>query len=271
MSIRQKVLDRMNELQISAKKSLGQNFLISDSVIQKITSQVERLKPGSLIEIGPGLGSLTDELKKISPQMTVLELDRAFSQYWRDQGLHVEEGDALHWNWSSWKGSSPRVLVSNLPYQISSTLVIDRCLDAEPVDFMVLMFQKEVAQRMRAVKDSEHYGMLSVITQTFWQTQTLLDAGPGDFMPAPKVASRVLVFEKKQIDFKDRKRYFSFVKSAFLHPRKLMVSNLCEGLGITKAQGLEALEKHKLDPKCRAEQLSLQQFLDLSETLGYKI
>ena len=97
-----------------------------------------------------------------------MELDRVFSKYWKDQGLQLIEGDALQLDWSSFfHQARPLVLVSNLPYQISSSLVIDRCLDADPFDFMVLMFQKEVAQRLRARTGDELYGMLSVVAQSF--------------------------------------------------------------------------------------------------------
>ncbi len=166
MNTKSKVLERIKQFSVEAKKSLGQNFLINDRVIEKIILQVTKLKPTSILEIGPGLGSLTDELEKIGVDFQLLELDRKFVEYWKSRNLNVIECDALHWDWHNWQGDG-RVLVSNLPYQISSSLVIDRSLDENPPDFMILMFQKEVAQRIRAQFDTSDYGMLSVVSQVF--------------------------------------------------------------------------------------------------------
>lgn len=253
----------LSELGIEPKKSLGQNFLISDHVIEKIIRAARATEPGFLIEIGPGPGALTHHLREITSNYQLIELDSKISEYWRSQGLKLLEADALQVDWTPFLAErKPRTLVSNLPYQISSSLVIDRCLDPEPLDFMILMFQKEVAQRMRAQKGDELYGMLSVVAQSFWKMGTLTEAGPGDFFPPPKVASRVLTFEKKTSPVDDKKKFFKFVKAAFLHPRKLMASNLQEGLSIPKEKAVDVLKTLKLGEKARAGELSVQQFVD---------
>ncbi len=259
----------MRDLGIEPKKSLGQNFLISDSVVQKIIRAAEQTKPDFLLEIGPGPGALTFHLKNLCSQFQLIELDRQFAQFWRDQNLAVVEADALQIEWSDFLSQSGvRTLVSNLPYQISSSLVIDRCLDDSPLDFMVLMFQKEVAQRIRARLQDELYGMLSVVAQTFWKMATVADVGNQDFFPPPKIASRVLSFERKESPVSDRRAYFKFVKAAFVHPRKLMVSNLEERLPITKARASEIMLSFGLSEKTRAGQLSVQQFVDFFHKLG---
>lgn len=256
------------QLGIEPKKSLGQNFLISDQVIQKIIKAAAATKPGFLIEIGPGPGALTFHLQNISDNYQLIELDRKFSEYWLSQGFRLIEGDALQIDWAPFFNQPrPLSLVSNLPYQISSTLVIDRSLDAEPLDFMVLMFQKEVAQRLRARIQDELYGMLSVVAQSFWKMETVADVSSRDFFPPPKVSSRVLSFEAKQSPVADKKKYFKFVKAAFLHPRKLMASNLEEGLSISKERAVEILKKLHLGEKSRAGQLSVQQFVDFYHEL----
>ena len=199
----------------------------------------------------------------------MVELDRQLAEHWRQEGLSVLEADALQIDWQQFeKHEGPRVLVSNLPYQISSSLVIDRCLDAEPLDFMVLMFQKEVAQRLRARQQDELYGMLSVVAQSFWKMETLLEASSRDFFPPPKVASRVLSFTKKPTPVENKRKYFKFVKACFLHPRKLLVSNLQEGQGIAKEVSLEILKKMKFSEKARAGELSVQHFVDFFHELG---
>jgi len=178
---------RLDELRILSKKSLGQNFLISDSVINKILAAVEDEKPVRVIEVGPGCGALTDLLAEKYKDLTLIELDRILAEFWRSQNFKLIEADALQMRWDF---SAEHLLVSNLPYQISSSLVIDRSLDPIQLKAMILMFQKEVAQRIRAVQQTEHYGMLSVIAQEFWVIGTVCDAGSRDFKPAPKVSSR---------------------------------------------------------------------------------
>lgn len=256
-------------LGIEPKKSLGQNFLVSDHVIQKIIGAAEKTKPRFLLEIGPGPGALTFHLKSLTENYQLIELDRVISEYWRSQGLKLIEADALQLDWSPFfTEQRPLTLVSNLPYQISSSLVIDRSLDPEPFDHMILMFQKEVAQRLRARQKDELYGMLSVVAQSFWKMETLTEAGPGDFFPPPKVASRVLTFSKKESPVGDKRKYFRFVKAAFVHPRKLMASNLQEQLPITKEKAGDILKKLGLPEKARAGELSVQQFVDFYHELG---
>lgn len=261
----------MEKLQIEPKKSLGQNFLVSDHVIDKIVKAVSDLAPDTLYEVGPGLGALTHRLREKHTGYHLIELDRVFAKHWRDQGLNVIEKDALHLNWSELPSHGRRVLVSNLPYQISSSLVIDRSLDSEPLEAMVLMFQKEVAQRIRAQPQTENYGMLSVIAQMAWDMETLLEASPRDFQPAPKVASRVLIFRKRAISpIQNRPQFLKFIKAAFLHRRKLLTGNLEEGAGAPRVKTEAALVVLGLNAKARAQELSLKQFVDLYRKLGYE-
>ena len=270
MTARERLKIRIEELGIEPKKSLGQNFLISDNVIEKILKAAEKNKADQMIEIGPGLGAITDGLRKITDHFTVIEFDQQIAEYWRQQNLNVIEGDALKIDWQKIIQSKKTLLVSNLPYQISSSLVIDRSLDQPCLATMILMFQKEVAQRLKATPDVGSYGFLSVIAQTFWNIEMLLEAGPGDFWPPPKIASRVLIFQRKESQVSDRKAYLKFIKASFSQPRKLMVKNLQSDLGLSKELILSAFEKHQIKDKTRAEELDLSQFLDLYRTLGYK-
>ena len=257
----------MQVLGIEAKKSLGQNFLVSDSAIEKIHKAARTFKCNTLIEIGPGLGSLTRGFSQPKEQIQLLELDKVFVNYWRSEGYQVIEGDALHWEWEFAPEQYPVLLVSNLPYQISKSIVVDRCLDKVPLMGMVLMFQKEVAQKLKAKPGDELYGMMSVLAQTFWEIELVLEAGSGDFFPAPKVASRVLKFQPKPSVVSNRLQYLSFLKACFLHPRKLLVSNLAS-LGRKNKEELSVLfESMSLGPKVRAEELTLKQFLALYRAL----
>ncbi len=246
---------RQNELKIDAKKSLGQNFLISDSVIEKILAAALAFKIEKVLEIGPGCGALTDLLIDQYKNLKLIELDRHLFGFWKQQGCDVINADALQIDWQPY---ADYLLVSNLPYQISSSLVIDRSLDIKPLSGMVLMFQKEVAQRIRATHQSEHYGMLSIIAQEFWSIQTVCDAGPRDFKPAPKVASRVLSFRPKKSNVKVPADYLKFVKSAFQQRRRILKTNLL-ALDSSFDQGLlaEWLNQNSKTEKVRAEELSV--------------
>ncbi len=252
---------RLNELKIFAKKSLGQNFLISDHVIQKIINATDEFHCPKIIEIGPGCGALTDLLKEKYQDLILIELDHALIQFWKSQKMTVIEGDALRINWDF---ALDYLLVSNLPYQISASIVIERSLDLKPLVGMVLMFQKEVAQRIRANNQSDHYGMLSVIAQEFWTIETVCDAGPRDFKPAPKVASRVLQFKPRETNIIDRQMYLNFVKSCFQQRRRVLstnISSLSEYFDISRL--MNWLDQNKKSAKIRAEELSPIEFNSL--------
>lgn len=254
MTALERLEKRMQELQVYAKRSLGQNFLVSDGVINKILASVDEEKPEKVIEVGPGCGALTDILKEKYKDLTLIELDRGFVQFWREQGCEVIEGDALQMDW---KFSPEHLLVSNLPYQISSSLVIDRSLDAVPLKAMILMFQKEVAQRIRSKEQTEHYGMLSVFAQEFWTISTVCDAGSREFKPAPKVSSRVLKFLPRQSNVTDRAAYLGFVKACFKQRRRVLSTNI-SGLEAQFDKGRlnEWLKQNDKSEKIRAEELS---------------
>jgi len=263
----------LQEIGIEAKRSLGQNFLVSDTVIEKIINQVKEFAPEVMIEVGPGPGALTDYLKDMNIPLHLIELDRMIAAYWRGKGLDVKEEDALRLDWRPYYSDKKTVFVSNLPYQISSSIVIERSLEDKGVEHMVLMFQKEVAQRIRAPAKSEHYGMLSVIAQNFWKTWLVSEAGPRDFDPPPRVASRVLGFTRIQPDFKDRQKFLTFVKVAFAQRRKLLKKNLSGLLNqkqITEEQFVSWLAELGFKETARAEELSPEQFATLYKRFGFE-
>lgn len=265
MTALERLENRLSELKVFAKKSLGQNFLVSDLVINKIIAAIDDVQPTKLIEIGPGCGALTDLLIPKYKDLTLIELDREFAAFWRTKGLNVIEADALK---MSWEFSSDFMLVSNLPYQISSSLVIERSLDAQPLKAMVLMFQREVAQRIRAPQQTEHYGMLSVIAQEFWTIETVCDAGSREFKPAPKVSSRVLKFVPRQSDIDNKELYLHFVKSCFQQRRRILSTNLSaldQRFAIDKLTAW--LAENKKNNKVRAEELSPREINSLYQYL----
>lgn len=254
------------------KKSLGQNFLVSDTIIDRIIQKAWSFKTKKMIEIGPGPGSLTYFLKQQKIDLTLVELDRGWAEHWRNEQMQVIEKDALQIDWTT-LSNSETLLVSNLPYQISSSIVIDRCLDDQLLMGMVLMFQKEVAQKIRGVPDSDHFGFLSVIAQSFWTIETVTEAGPKDFWPPPKVASRVLCFTPRAEELRPvkSKAYLKFVKQAFHQRRKTLRSNWESYLNQIKPDGwkssLELILSWGFTEKLRAEELSSEQFQKIWKAL----
>jgi 16S rRNA (adenine1518-N6/adenine1519-N6)-dimethyltransferase len=192
-----------------------------------------------------------------------MELDTKLCQYWRERGYEVLEGDALQADWDALALPQNSVLMSNLPYQISSRLVIDRGLGPKEVTGMVLMFQKEVAQRMMAKADTDAYGLLTVVAASFWKIEKLFEISSKDFFPPPQVASQVLVFRRKPVDLPVA--FVEFVKSAFAQRRKFLVKNLSSRY--SQADTKLALSKLGLDEKVRAEVLSPEQFQELYRLL----
>ncbi len=245
LSRKARLLERLHEVSgengEGAKRSLGQNFLISEHVIERILFAVRSLPFSELVEVGPGLGAITEDLLLLDKPLTVIELDRRFAEYWRSRSeksvgpapRRVIEADALRVDWRDLGFSQESLFVSNLPYQISSRLVIERSLEPAGITRMILMFQKEVAQRIAARAGTKEYGLLTVIAQTFWEIQTVCDAGPQAFFPPPNVSSRVLQFRRRRTGLDwlasgegSAKGFLGFVKAAYSHRRKLLLRNL---------------------------------------------
>lgn len=250
---------KAEELGISPKRSLGQNFLVSEAVVTKIVDAVMAFKPRQIIEVGPGLGALTEAFLQTKTPLQLIELDRQFAEFWRRRQVGVNEHDALKVDWESLSLPENTVLASNLPYQISTHLVVDRCFGPKQISAMVLMFQKEVAQRFLARPRSKAYGMLSVMAQSFWHIERLLEAGPRDFWPAPKIASQVLVMRRKTSDLESLAvPYLSFLKQAFAQRRKFLLKNI-SGFKPHIGERLPAIfAELKLSVKVRAEELSVE-------------
>lgn len=247
---------RLEQMGLQPKKAFGQNFLVNQQVIHKIIEEVKRHKFSDLIEIGPGLGALTEKLLEEKFTPTLIELDRDLIEFWQTQKANVIEADAIQLDWTKLKLKPDSLLVSNLPYQISTHIVVDRCFGPLELRWMVLMFQKEVAQRLTAAPRTKEYGTLSVMAQLHFNIRKVADAGPKDFFPPPKIASRVLFFERKA-DPSLGEPFLKFVKRAFANRRKLLTKNIGD---ILTTDDLKALG---LSEKARAEELSSEQFKSL--------
>lgn len=255
-----------------AKKRFGQNFLQDRSVIERILAAARLSQQSRVVEIGPGLGALTDPLLESAGHLDIFEVDRDLAARWRDRAdsrLSVHEGDALKLDWSDLLQRPPYVLVSNLPYNISSQ-VLFRILDnRELFCRLVLMFQKEVGDRICAGPGSRSYGILSVLCQVWFDIRRVTVVRPGAFVPRPKVDSVVLSFEALQcprVDVGPWPHFVRVVKAAFARRRKALRGGLTAG-GWSREQIAQALETAGVASQRRAETLELQEFARLAAAL----
>ena len=223
----------MVRLQIRPQKKWGQHFLIHPTVIGQIISRVQSFKPALVVEVGPGLGALTTPLHTLKLPLLLVERDPVLYRYWKDRGLTVWQGDALRFFGPQQvrKFKPPTLLLGNLPYHIASRLLVQFCPGPGQVQFMVLMFQTEVAERIKSPAGSKAYGLLSVLSQTFWQVSSLLKVDKGDFYPAPEVGGEVLVFEQKPCTLSEPELFLPFVKLCFQSRRKFLIPRLKKALG----------------------------------------
>lgn len=251
---------KLEELKIYPKKNLGQNFLIHQLPIDRAVGILDKYPNHKIYEIGPGLGALTEPIIEMNRDLTLIELDTMFVNYWKDKGIEVIHRDALKVDWPSLL-ENPSVIISNLPYQISASLVIEMSTVSGQLKAMVLMFQKEVAERIQCKEKGENYGLLSVVSQVFWDVEFVIDAGPKDFYPPPKIASRILHFKKKDVDVTNPEKFLKLVKAAFAQRRKLLKKNLSAILPTEEVINL--FNEMGISLNARAEDLLPEDYLQI--------
>jgi len=261
----------LSELGHSPQKSFGQNFLINENVIHKIVNHFD-VSDQPVVEIGPGLGALTRRIKLKTDDITLLEIDKNIISYWEEQGEKIIPGDALKFNWQSLRPEQ-KILISNLPYQISASLVVNLSSFDHNLSKMVLMFQKEVAQRITASPDNKNFGILSVLAQNIWQIKKVADLSLRDFYPSPKIASRVLAFERREEAPFEGQKYLNFVKHCFQNRRKILMNKLVnygKSINKDKEQIHNAVKALGINEKSRAENISSELFLALFKEITIK-
>lgn len=248
-------------------RKYGQHFLISQTVIETIVSAVPKTAE-NVVEIGPGKGALTEKLLQGNfPHFTAVEIDPEMKTYLEShfpqiQG-HIVLENFLKFDLAS-LSPKPTFFVSNLPY-IDAAEILDKVLEWAFFDGAVFMFQKEQAQRILAKAGTEGYGPLSLLSQVRAVPTPLIKVGKACFNPPPKVESMVLTFGKKKSPFENETQYKKFarlVKAAFLHRRKTLFNSLSL-CGYDKEKTQRALQALSLAPTVRAEEVSLEGFLQL--------
>ena len=253
-----------------ARKRFGQNFLIDQQVITDIVNAVAPKRGDCVVEIGPGLGALTDPLLQRLDHLHVVEIDRdiiaRLKKRYSPEKLTIHEGDALNFDFGTLADTTGGSLhiVGNLPYNISTPLLFHLAGFADHVFDMHFMLQKEVVERMVAEPGTSDFGRLSVMLQYRFAMDWLLDVPPESFDPAPKVDSavvRLIPRPPAELSVKDEAKFAALVSAAFAQRRKMLRNNLKGILGDT---GFEPLG---IAPTARAEQLSLDDYIRISNSL----
>ncbi len=254
------------------KKRFGQNFLRDRNVVEQIIAAAELQNTDRVLEIGPGLGAMTDRMLELVEEVNVMEVDRDLAERMRareDANLRVHEGDALVLEWQDLLPAPPYKLVANLPYNISSQILF-RILDHRRLlGRLVLMFQKEVGDRLVAAAGTKEYGILSVFCQLWYDIRRVTLVPPGAFHPAPKVTSVVLRFDplpEARVQIGDEAFFRRVVKGAFAQRRKTLRNSLV-GSGFDAACVEAALATSAIDAGRRGETLSLKEFAMLAAAL----
>jgi 16S rRNA (adenine1518-N6/adenine1519-N6)-dimethyltransferase len=257
----------------AAKKSLGQHFLFDPSILQRVANAGGSVEGKTVIEVGPGPGGLTRALLDSGvAKLIAIELDDRFAEglsLWpevRSGQLHVHHGDAMRANIAELiakvGGESPAMIVANLPYNVGTPMLVEWLKAGAWRGTMVLMFQKEVALRICAAADDDHYGRLAVLCQAVTRPRLAVMLPPGAFRPPPKVDSAVVVLEPlPEVErFNDLSSLEKITASAFGQRRKMLRAALKSLPG-----AVEALEASGIDPTRRAETLTQAEFRTLTK------
>ena len=254
-----------------ARKRFGQNFLHDPTIIGRIISAINPKPDQHLVEIGPGLGALTEEILLEAGALEAVELDRDLipvlrTKFFRYEGkFTIHEADALKFDFASLQNDErPLRVVGNLPYNISTPLIFHLLSFSGLISDMHFMLQKEVVERLAAQPGEDHYGRLGIMAQYYCKVEKLFIVPPGAFNPAPKVDSaivRLIPHTTLPIEAKDPNLLADVVRTAFGQRRKTLRNNM---KGLITGDQLEALG---IDPGLRPERLSLAQFIAISDAI----
>lgn len=258
---------------VRPKKRFGQNFLRDQHVLNEILRAAD-LNPGDkIVEIGPGAGSLTQRLTQTGLAVLAMEIDRDLAADLTSDSppnLCVVAGDALRLNWLQLLNNPPYKLVANLPYNISSQVLFKVLQHRHLFCRLVLMFQKEVGDRLLATEGSRDYGILSVLVKTWYKIEKVVNVPPQAFYPAPKVDSIVLLFQplpQSVIPVMDEGLYHRFVRAAFAQRRKTIRNSLI-GSGFQVDLVDRAFNANSMDSRRRGETFAINEFIQLANFLA---
>lgn len=266
----------------SFKKNFGQNFLIDSNILERIAQCAGITKEDCVLEIGPGIGSLTQVLAETAKQVVAVEIDatlipilsQTLGEY---ENVEILNQDILKTDIDTIiqekNGGKPIKVVANLPYYITTPILMDLLEKERHVESITIMVQKEVAERMQAGPGEKEYGALSVAVQYYCDAHLDMIVQPSCFMPRPKVASAVItlkVLPERKVKTADEALFFHIVKCAFGQRRKTLLNSLFNqgNLGLSKAELAEILQGLGWDERIRGEALGLAEFAALTDRIA---
>lgn len=262
----------LNKHDFKISKSLGQNFLTDKNIIDKIINGLNINKDDNIIEIGPGVGALTAELTKVAKSVKSIEIDNKLIPLLKEvvNDAQIINEDFMDVNLETLTEGKPYKLIGNLPYYITTPIIMKVLEEGPRPETMVFMVQKEVAMRLSAKAGSKDYGAISVVCGYYCNVEYLFTVSSQVFVPKPKVDSAVIRMTphtNPPVILEDEDMFFSVIKAGFGQRRKTLSNSLKQISKLSADQVKEALLKSDIDPKRRAETLDINQFARLSNTV----
>ena len=281
LGIPQNTIEILQKYQFHFQKKYGQNFLIDTSVLERIIKAAQISTEDCVLEIGPGIGTMTQYLAETAGKVVAVEIDKALIPILEEtlgpyENVTVLQGDILKVNIGElaekYHKGKPLKVVANLPYYITTPIIMGLFEKKVPLDSITVMVKKEVAERMRAKPGTKDYGALSLAVQYYAVPQIVANVPPNCFMPRPAVGSAVVkltCFEKPPVEVKSERFLFALIRAAFNQRRKMLINALtgAGGIDVTKDRITEALEKLGIQETIRGEKLSLAEFAGLADML----
>lgn len=281
LGIPQNTIAVLQKYHFNFQKKFGQNFLIDTTVLDRIISSAEITKEDCVLEIGPGIGTMTQYLAERAGSVVAVEIDKALIPILEEtlqdyDNVTVINDDILKVDINRLveekNGGRPIKVVANLPYYITTPIIMGLFESRVPLKSITIMVQKEVADRMQVGPGTKDYGALSLAVQYYAKPEIVANVPPNCFIPRPNVGSAVICltrYEEPPVQVKDEKKMFALIRASFNQRRKTLVNGLGNaGLpGITKESAAAALTQMGLSPTVRGEALTLEQFARLSDLL----
>ena len=273
----------MKKYKIKANKSLGQNFLISEQVVNKIVECSSITKEDLVIEIGPGLGTLTKELLEKAGKVICIELDKKMIKILQDRFSLYENFEIIHADVlnvrlnkiikdeKEEKGFKSAKIVANLPYYITTPIIMKLLEDRLDLESITVMIQKEVADRLIAIPGQKETGAITYSVYYYATAEGILEVPKDSFIPEPEVTSKVIKLTLRKeppVEVKSRGVMFKIIKSAFMQRRKTLLNALTNTkVFMSKDEGLKILKELNLDENVRAENLTLENFAQITNKI----
>lgn len=281
----QNTIEILKKYNFSFQKKFGQNFLIDTHVLDKIIAAAEITKDDFVLEIGPGIGTMTQYLAESAGNVTAVEIDKSLIPVLEDtlkeyQNVTIINEDVLKLDLNDLvlkeNGGRPIKVVANLPYYITTPIIMGLFEKHVPLESITVMVQKEVADRMQVGPGTKDYGALSLAVQYYAKPYIVANVPPNCFMPRPKVGSAVIrltVHQEPPVHVEDEKLMFGIIRASFNQRRKTLANGLKNSaeLNLSREVIAECIEELGKGPGIRGEVLTLEEFAMLSNSIYHKI